>query len=197
MELPIQAVFEAPTVLAMAQRIEQAKQKGEPLSMPPIRRVKREAAVPLSYAQQRLWFIDQLEPGQATYNIPAAVRVQGPLDVAALEKALVEVVNRHESLRTQFQSVRGQPEQVIEPTVSIDLPVFNLSPMAEADREQEARRLALSEARTPFDLGRAPLLRVRLLHLAKFGFDISQPEFPIQRRFGGEAQRAQAAGYSQ
>jgi amino acid adenylation domain-containing protein len=167
-ELPIQAVFEAPTVLAMAQRIEEMQQRGASLTIPPIGRSPKDAstAPPLSNAQQRLWFIDQLEPGQATYNIPAAVRIQGPLNVSALEKAVAEVVARHDTLRTHFYSTGGEPQQIVDADVMMELPVFDLSPMAETDREAEAYRLAASDARTPFDLGRAPLLRVRLLQLA-------------------------------
>jgi amino acid adenylation domain-containing protein len=165
-ELPIQAVFEAPTVLAMSQRIEQMKQSGAVLKIPPIRRVKREGAAPLSYAQQRLWFIDQLDPDQATYNIPAAVRITGRLDVQALQKSLAEVVNRHESLRTHFHAVGGQPQQIIEANVAMELQSFDLSVLGPQERETEAQRLAYEEAHTPFDLQHAPLLRIRLLKLA-------------------------------
>jgi len=164
-ELPIQAVFEAATVLAMSQRIEQIKQSGAVLKVPPIRRIKHEGAAPLSYAQQRLWFIDQLEPNQATYNIPAAVRITGPLDIPALHKCLGEIVNRHESLRTHFHAVGGQPQQFIEANAAMALQSFDLTAMEAQEREPEAQRLAYEEARTPFDLQVAPLLRVRLLKL--------------------------------
>src|SRR5947209_16548889 len=165
-ELPIQAVFEAPTVLAMAERIEQMKQSGAVLKVPPIRRVKRQGPAPLSYGQQRLWFIDQLEPGQATYNIPAAVRIEGALDIPALQKAVNEVVKRHGSLRTRFVAVRGEPQQVIDADAVVELQNFDLSAMPPEEREAEAQRLAYAEAQTPFDLGRAPLLRVRVLKLS-------------------------------
>ena len=168
-QLPIQAVFEAPTVLAMAQRIEQLQQQGTPLTFPPIRRMSpQDTAVPLSYAQQRLWFIDQLEPGQATYNIPAAVRIQGTTGGCGLWRgAVVEVVHRHATLRTHFHSGGGRTgEQVIEAGVFMELPVFDLSRMTEENREAEAQRLAALDARTPFDLEHAPLLRVRLLQLS-------------------------------
>ncbi|MBZ5521678.1 MAG: amino acid adenylation domain-containing protein [Acidobacteriia bacterium] len=165
-ELPIQAVFEGPTVAEMAQRIEQAQRRGEGPGMPPLRRVRRMESIPLSYAQQRLWFMDQLEPGLATYNIPAAVRIQGPLDVQALEKVLTEITRRHESLRTRFIAVAGTPRQVIEENVALSLPLFDLSAMPEHEREAEARRLAFAGAQTPFDLSRAPLLRARLMKLS-------------------------------
>ena len=164
-ELPIQAVFEAPTVLAMAQRVEQVKEAGAGLRIPPIRRIKHEGTAPLSYAQQRLWFIDQLEPNQATYNIPVAVRLTGPLDVPALQKTLQEIVNRHETLRTRFQSVGGQPQQIVAEHVAIELQSFDLSVMGKQECEAEARRLTFAEAYTPFDLAVAPLLRVRMLKL--------------------------------
>lgn len=164
-ELPIQAVFEAPTVLAMAQRIEQVQAAGAGSRIPPIRHIKHEGTAPLSYAQQRLWFIDQLEPNQATYNIPVAVRITGPLDVTALQKTVQEIVNRHETLRTRFESVSGQPQQIIEEHAAIELQSFDLSVMGLQEREAEAQRLVFAEAYTPFDLGAAPLLRVRMLKL--------------------------------
>lgn len=165
-ELPIQAVFECPTVAELALRIEHAQSRGEGPGIPPLRRVRRAEAIPLSYAQQRLWFIDQLEPGTPTYNIPAAVRIQGPLSVEALEKVLAGITRRHESLRTHFVGVAGTPRQIIDEEVAPSLPVDDLSAVPEQEREAEARRRAFAEAQTPFDLGRAPLLRARLLRLA-------------------------------
>src|SRR5687768_14445295 len=107
---------------------------------------------PLSFAQERLWFMDRLEPGSATYNISLARRLGGALDEAALERALGEIVRRHEALRTTFREVDGSPVQVIAPFGGFALPVEDLSRLGEADREAAVRRRAGEEARRGFDL---------------------------------------------
>ncbi|HET6364287.1 MAG TPA: amino acid adenylation domain-containing protein [Nitrospirota bacterium] len=120
---------------------------------------------PLSFAQQRLWFLDQLEPETPLYNIPQAFRISGALNVGALRQTFEAIVTRHESLRTTFSAVEGVPVQCIADKGSISLPVIDLTGLLEADRENEARRLAAEEFRRPFDLARGPLLRVSLLRL--------------------------------
>ena len=127
-------------------------------------RVVGEQPEPLSFAQRRLWFIDQLEPESSVYNLPVVVRLGGELDVDALRAALSEVVRRHHVLRTTFHLVDDQPRQVVSPHVDLDFPVTDLS--SEIEREIEARRLADEEARRPFDLSRGPMLRAQLLRLA-------------------------------
>ena len=129
--------------------------------------------VPLSFAQQRLWFLDQFEPGSVVYNIPVAVRLTGPLKVAALEWSLNEVVRRHDVLRATFPTVDGQPYQVICPALPlrevqgqlVTLSVVDLRELPEVEREAEARRLATAEAQRPFDLARGPLVRTAVLQL--------------------------------
>ena len=121
--------------------------------------------LPTSFAQQRLWFLDQLEPGSSVYNVPFAVRIGASLDLAALERSLQEIVQRHEVLRTTFSSGDGQPMQVIWPNPAFGLLVIDLSGLDRAYREAETRRLATEQARTPFDLGRLPLFRASLLRL--------------------------------
>jgi hypothetical protein len=133
-------------------------------TIPPTDKTK---SVPLSFAQQRLWFLDQFEPGSAVYNIPAAVRLTGLLDVTALEQSLNEIVQRHEALRTTFSAVQGEPMQVITPTLTLTLVVTDLQEFPEAEWEAEARRLATQEARRPFDLSQGPLLRATLLRLGE------------------------------
>ena len=122
---------------------------------------------PLSFSQQRLWFLDQLEPGSAVYNVPGALRLRGSLDVGALEQSLHEIVRRHEALRTTFSMVEGEPVQVISPSVSVPFHVMDLTEYPESEREEEARRLASEEARRPFDLTQGPLLRSTLIRLDK------------------------------
>jgi amino acid adenylation domain-containing protein len=119
--------------------------------------------IPLSYSQERLWFLDQLEPGTAFYNIPGASRFQGKLALPALSAALDEMVKRHESLRTTFGDDAGRPFQVVSPPAAVFLPLVDLAGLPEAPREAELQRLALLETRRPFDLARGPLLRVALL----------------------------------
>jgi hypothetical protein len=121
---------------------------------------------PLSFAQQRLWFIDQLQPGNSAYNISVPMRLGGWLNVAALEQSFKEVVKRHEVLRTTFTVVDGQPLQVIAPSLSFTLPVVDLQKLPQNQREAEVLRLASEEAQQPFDLAQGPLLRATLLQLA-------------------------------
>ncbi len=120
---------------------------------------------PLSFAQQRLWFLDQLEPGSPLYNVPQAIRMSGALNPQALQKSLETIVARHESLRTTFMMVDGSPVQVVAPNLKMALPVTDLSGLPEDEREAESRRLSTEEARQPFDLEHGPLIRAGLLRL--------------------------------
>jgi hypothetical protein len=124
---------------------------------------------PLSFAQQRLWFVDQMEPGSPLYNVPAAFRLSGPLAVAALRRALGELVRRQAALRTVFTLAGGRPVQRIEPAApqtSPPLPLLDLAALPPRRRAAESLRLLTAEARAPFDLARGPLLRCRLVRLA-------------------------------
>jgi amino acid adenylation domain-containing protein len=120
---------------------------------------------PLSFAQQRLWLLDQLEPDTSTYNEHKAMRISGRLDVGALERSLNEIVRRHEALRTRFEMADGEPVQVIAPTMGVELPIEDLSGLPQAEREAEALRRARQEARRSFDLERGPLVRAKLVRL--------------------------------
>ncbi|MFP2933270.1 amino acid adenylation domain-containing protein, partial [Pyxidicoccus sp. 3LG] len=163
-ELPLRTLFEAPTVAALAARIAQVQKQGP--EVPPLVPVPRTGPLPLSFAQQRLWFIDQLQPGSPVYNMPTAVRLTGVLDVAALERALGALVERHESLRITFATNNGEPTQVIHPAAPLPLPQVDLSALPTAPRETETVRLATEEAGRPFDLQRGPIFRASLLRLA-------------------------------
>jgi amino acid adenylation domain-containing protein len=125
----------------------------------------REGEIPLSFAQRRLWFLDRWEPGIPVYNIPAAYCLEGTLDVAALARGLDEIVRRHKALRTTFVTTADHPLQVITPALSPGLPVVDLRKLPELDREAQAHRLTLAEARWPFDLTTGPLFRAVLLWL--------------------------------
>ena len=165
-ELPLLALFEAGSVDALAQRIDQARQEQSGLRAPAIVPVARGGQLPLSFAQQRLWFLDQFESGSSFYNMPSAARLSGRLDVAAMGRTLNEIVRRHEALRTRFASVDGTPAQVIAPALEVALPLTDLSELPAAEREAKALWLAQDEAQAPFDLAAGPLLRAALIRLA-------------------------------
>ncbi|QFS50801.1 non-ribosomal peptide synthetase [Nostoc sphaeroides] len=122
---------------------------------------------PLSYAQQRLWFLSQLEPQSSAYNIPAAIRLTGRLNIAALENSINEIVHRHEILRTTFTVVDGEPVQVINAADKLQLPIIDLQTLSETERETEVLRQAMQDAQTPFNLEQDALLRVSLLRLSQ------------------------------
>ncbi len=122
---------------------------------------------PLSFAQERIWFMDQLEPNRPIYNLPDTHYFKGPLDFDALQRTLTEIVRRHESLRTTFQTVDGEPMQVIAPPEPLSLQIVDLSEMPPQERQAEAQRLADDDAQQPFDLSRGPLMRVQLVRLAE------------------------------
>jgi amino acid adenylation domain-containing protein/non-ribosomal peptide synthase protein (TIGR01720 family) len=166
-ELPVRAIFEQPVLAGLAQEVEAALRTGPGLSAPPLERVPREAELPLSFGQQRLWFLDRLEPNSASYNISDVLRIRGPLNLAVLEKTLNEIVGRHEVLRTAFPTVDGEAAQVIAPELRIPLPVADLSGLTQAEREAEVRQLAMRQAQRPFDLAEGPLLRAQLLRLSE------------------------------
>ena len=130
---------------------------------------KRKAAncLPLSFSQARLWFLDQLQPGNPFYNLAAIVRLDGLLNVAVLEQTFNEIIRRHEILRTAFPTVEGQPIQLIAPVQFLTIPITDLRKLPASEQEQEIERLATGEAQQPFDLTQAPLLRVHLLQLSE------------------------------
>ncbi|HYN22261.1 MAG TPA: amino acid adenylation domain-containing protein, partial [Thermoanaerobaculia bacterium] len=169
-EMPLRDLFEAPTLADLAARVEAARRTGEGLLAPPLVPIAPELrgeSLPLSFAQQRLWFIDQLEPGSPLYNVPVTLRVAGLLDSRVLALCLGEIVRRHEALRTVFAAPEGLPVQVIQPERPFELAVVDLSGLPEGEREGLAFTLASEEAGRPFDLTRGPLVRGVLLRLAE------------------------------
>ncbi len=161
-DLPLRAVFEAPTPAALAARAVEAAALPPP---PELVRVDRSGPLPLTHAQERMWLLHQLDPQGAAYNVAGGVEVVGPLDPAALERALAWVVARHEVLRTRYPSRDGRPVLEIAPSLTVALPVIDLSPAPDPDAT--ARALAGELAATPFDLAREPLVRARLFRLGK------------------------------
>ena len=174
LELPLQSLFQTPTIADMAalvaQRLSEHLEDDEAVDGATVRLVakSREGLLPLSYSQQRLWFLDQLYPGSSTYNLFSAYRLKGELNVAALEKSFNEILRRHEILRTVFRSEHGTPVQVVLPIFAIKIPIVDLrARLSEEDRWSEARRIFTQEAQRPFDLASGPLLRITLLQLAE------------------------------
>ncbi|NOK23867.1 condensation domain-containing protein, partial [Corallococcus carmarthensis] len=162
-ELPLRALFEAPTVAALAERLQSLTPNTQ---LPPLTRIHADGPLPLSFAQQRLWFLDQLTPGDASYNLPTALRLTGQVDVEALRRAFESLVARHDSLRTTFREHQGQATQHIHSPDAWALPLIDLCALPEAQREDEAQRKVEAEARQPFDLQHGPLLRTALVRLS-------------------------------
>ncbi|HKH46874.1 MAG TPA: amino acid adenylation domain-containing protein [Thermoanaerobaculia bacterium] len=170
-EVPFRTLFEHPTVAELARMIQEERR---PSTLPPLDPGGFRATgenPPLSFAQQRLWFLDQLAPGSPAYNIPLAERLRGELSAELLARVFAEIVRRHEGVRTTFAAREGQPVQVIAPADAPPLPVVDLSGLVDregrADREAEALRIAVEEAYRPFDLATGPLLRLGLVRLGE------------------------------
>ncbi|MFB1482715.1 non-ribosomal peptide synthase/polyketide synthase [Corallococcus sp. RDP092CA] len=161
-DVGVRALFESPTVAALAQRLPDAPEAN---SLPPLRPAEGPGPHPLSFAQQRLWFIDQLAPGSALYNMPTALRLTGAVDVPALQRAFDALVERHEALRTTFESHDGEPRQHVHPAPTGVLSVVDLTGLPHDAREAEALRIASEDALKPFDLAAGPLARLTLLTL--------------------------------
>jgi amino acid adenylation domain-containing protein len=166
-DLPLRALFEAPTVQALARRIEEVKRTGMDRGAPPLRPVPRDGPLPLSFAQERMWLMDRLVPGSPIYNVPDVLRLRGPLRLDVLQRCLQTMVDRHESLRTHFGlDADGRPVQVIDPELPVSLPLVDLSGLSEPLRLPEAERAAWTEVQRPFDLQRGPVIRTHVIRLA-------------------------------
>ncbi|HEX9987857.1 MAG TPA: amino acid adenylation domain-containing protein [Chloroflexia bacterium] len=166
-EIPLRRIFETPTVAKLGESVEAALKGGSAAPAPPVQRMQRTGDLPLSFAQQRLWFLDQWMPASAAYTIPVVMRLDGPLDEDALKASINAIVGRHEALRTTFEVVGDRPTQVIAPTLDVALPLVDLSSLPGEARQAEAQRRVREEAQRPFDLARGPLLRANLLRLGE------------------------------
>ncbi|MCW3054852.1 MAG: Non-ribosomal peptide synthetase component, partial [Chthonomonadales bacterium] len=161
-DLPARLLFESPTVAGLAAKI--ADQEADvPTHTQALVPVRRDQALPLSFAEQRFWFVEQLEPGSPAHNLSIATRLIGELDVSMLEQSLTEIFRRHEALRTTFPTVDGKPTRHIAPPSPVSLPIINLQNLSPGERESETLRLAAADLRTPFDIAQGPLLRIHLV----------------------------------
>ncbi|RPI03062.1 MAG: amino acid adenylation domain-containing protein, partial [Calditrichaeota bacterium] len=165
-DVPLRCLFESPQIAGLSRAVQEFKRQELDQHIPPLVPVSREGNLPLSFAQQRLWFLDQLSPENPFYNIPAAIRIMGKLDVPAVEKSINEIVNRHESLRTIFLQEKGVPRQVIQPSRLVELKITDLSHLTPESREEEMQRLVTEDAMMPFRLDQGLLFRTGLIRLA-------------------------------
>ncbi|WP_322745353.1 non-ribosomal peptide synthetase [Nostoc sp. LEGE 12447] len=163
LEIPLRNLFASPTIAELAKHIEKAKPKLN--SVPFLVPVDRNQELPLSFSQQRLWFLHQLDPDSTAYNGSDLVRLQGTLNVAALEESINEIVRRHEVLRTYFTVVEVRPIQKIISEFRLPIPIVDLQHLPVIEREKEIQRLEVENAQQPFDLTQAPLMRLVLLRL--------------------------------
>jgi amino acid adenylation domain-containing protein len=165
-DVSLRALFEAPTVAGFAEKLEAAMRGKQELVSPPITPRSREGALPLSFAQQRLWLLDRMKPGDASYNVSAGLRLRGHLDLAAVEQAFSEIVRRQEVLRASFVDIDGIAAQVIRPASALVVPLVDVSRLDEAAREAQLLDLLRRDAAMSFDLVHGSLIRLHLLRIA-------------------------------
>ncbi|MCA2621159.1 MULTISPECIES: non-ribosomal peptide synthase/polyketide synthase [unclassified Microcystis] len=165
-ELPLRSLFGAATVAELAHLIGQLQQQNLTLTLPPILPRTKDTELPLSFAQQRLWFLDQLQPNSALYNIPMVLHFRGNLNQKALEQSLQEICDRHEVLRTNFVTIGGQPTQVIQ-TTRETISVVDLQDLPIHEQEEKTQQLKQKQATQPFDLAKESLIRITLVVLSE------------------------------
>jgi amino acid adenylation domain-containing protein len=164
-EVPLRVLFEAPTIASLAGKMESLIYEGHVPELPPIVPVPRDGPLPLSINQEHLWHLDQMMPGTHFFNIPYAYQLSGNVNIEALEKAISEIIRRHEALRTVFAEVDGKPVQVIQQILSFQLPVVDLRSLKGYQISEKAASLILQEREESFDLATGPLFRTKLLRL--------------------------------
>ena len=162
-DMPLRVLFENPSVAELSVQVEALQARSDGLEELPIAEVRRGAEIPLSFSQERVWFIHQMNPDNLAYNFQSSIRFQGSLDVGALEGALGEILRRHESYRTAFETVEGRPRQVVHPAEPYVLPVVDLSELPEDQRAAATQEWYDTEFQLRFDLTRLPLVRWTLL----------------------------------
>ena len=167
LELPLRSLFAAATLAELAHLIGQLQQQKIELISPPILPRGRDAELPLSYAQQRLWFLDQLQPNSCFYNIPIALHLVGTFNQVALEQSLREIIHRHEALRTNLVIVDGKPSQIIQIQTNWTVSVVELQHLSPAEQEIATQQLAQEQALLPFDLANQALVRASLVVLSE------------------------------
>ncbi|MHC0062936.1 amino acid adenylation domain-containing protein [Nostoc sp. UIC 10890] len=165
-ELSFHHIFENPTIAGLAQLIEQHSQLEQPLQRPTIQRIGREGLLPVSFAQERVYFIQQVAPESSAYQFQATMRFKGQLNVAVLQQCLNEIVRRHEIFRTTYPAINGRLFQIIHPASPISFKVIDLQTFSESEREAEVQRLVEAEVQKPFDLNQLPLVKWVLLRLS-------------------------------
>ncbi|MBK1986127.1 amino acid adenylation domain-containing protein [Sphaerospermopsis aphanizomenoides BCCUSP55] len=163
-EIPLSLLFAFPTISQLSAQISIQKTTNNNL-LPPIEPRQQQENLPLSFAQQRLWFLAQLEPNNTAYNMPLTLQLQGSLNITALERSIREIITRHEILRTNFMSIDGQPTQVINKNFDFKLPVIDLQYLPDEQQKIEAAKIANQDAQTPVNLAQDLLFRVKLLQL--------------------------------
>ncbi|NET09553.1 MAG: amino acid adenylation domain-containing protein, partial [Symploca sp. SIO2B6] len=167
LELPLPSLFNSPTVAELANRIGHLQQQNVGVNFPPLLARANNTELPLSYSQQRLWFLDQFQPNSALYNITIALRLAGTLNITALEQSLQAIIERHEALRTNFISVEGEATQIIHPETSWRLSVVELTHLSTNEQEATAQQLAQQQAIQPFELEKESLIRATLIVLSE------------------------------
>lgn len=164
-EIDLRTLFEFPTVASFSDRLQKIQQTQLGLPSQPLSVTSRSTELPLSLAQARLWFLDQLESNNYAYNLPVAVQLTGHLNISALEQSFNEIIHRHEALRTTFAMGTNEPIQVIRPQQIITISVVDLRDLGDSEQQAQVQQLALEEAKRPFNLATGPLLRITLLQL--------------------------------
>jgi amino acid adenylation domain-containing protein len=165
LEIPLRAIFEAPTVAELTEKIAVYQNQSDFAASRALEPSERPTTVPLSFAQQRLWFLAQMDGESSAYNMSETVRLKGNLDENALRSALENVVGRHEILRTAFCSINGQPSQIVNPETEIDLSVADLTDAPAERRNEKSRKIAAEFSAQPFDLTACPLLRLKIIKI--------------------------------
>ncbi|MCP2731317.1 amino acid adenylation domain-containing protein, partial [Symplocastrum sp. BBK-W-15] len=159
--------FETPTILGIAQIIKSQEREKQNQTLPSIEPISRASKLPLSYTQESFWFLDQLKPGSPAYHRPGAIIINGSINLKILEESLKEILRRHESLRTNFVTINGEPVPVIHPTATLTIPQIDLSTFTKSEQESEIKRLGREDTQAAFNLSEGSLLRVKYFRLSE------------------------------